>query len=148
MRSANTFIKKIFPLSAVLLLLILSSGVKPKKSITQIVFGRGGGFTGIYEYTTLKRNCKVYKSDGNGKDTLYLGKVNSKKVQSLFQEAASLYKSGYKLDVPGNVAYFIVLKFKDGSEQRWQWASYFGQDFSKKLIHLDSSLRALKPIRK
>ncbi len=75
--------------------------------VNQLIFGNGGGFTGVETSYTLLENGQIFKQVGVNGTYQELKPINRKKAKSLFEKAVTLQL--FKLDInqPGNLYYFV-----------------------------------------
>lgn len=104
-------LKAIF--SSILFLSIISSSCNvvkytPEKfPSNQIIWGTGGGFTGI-EYTyTLLPNGQLFLRQGVGSPYIELKPMKKKEAKPFFEKVASLQLFKQDIDKPGNMYYFL-----------------------------------------
>ena len=79
----------------------------------QLIFGNGGGFTGIETGYTLLDNGQIFKKASLTEVYTELDKSKKKTAKSLFEQASLLIKPDSSINNPGNVYHFIHLKNED-----------------------------------
>ncbi len=113
--------------SVIITLFLFSMGCKSKKytmeqvPASQLVFGSGGGFSGIVkEYSLLQNGEIITKMD---KSTTYekVGSINEQVAKGLFSTVTKFTTKKYKLDSPGNMYQFIQLK-NEGKDTKFTWS--------------------------
>lgn len=85
-----------------------------------IVFGQGGGFTGLYQYNALLENGKLFSK--TSKDSLWKmeGKVKPIVVKNIVNQAIAMHIDTIILNDSGNMTYFINWKSSDKNcELKW-----------------------------
>lgn len=86
----------------------------------QLVFGKGGGFTGRYEYFTLLQNGNIFAKNGADSSWKLARVIGSQKAKSIFELATNSNIATEQLNTPGNMTYFIDWKSKKGTTQlKW-----------------------------
>ena len=78
----------------------------------QLVFGSGGGFTGMVKELTVLPNGQLFKGFGPQPDEQE--KIKRRKAKKLFKKAAKLDLINTKFNKPGNMYYFI--RYKQGDQ--------------------------------
>ena len=88
----------------------------------QVIFGDGGGFTGLETSYTVLENGQIFKQIGTGKAYEELKPVKPKKAKSYFDKVASLQL--YKMDIekPGNL-YFFLQEVNETIDSRVTWGA-------------------------
>jgi hypothetical protein len=84
------------------------------KSMTEMVFGWGGGFTGMIEEYHLLKNGTLKKASEEIK------KVDAKQMKLILKAFKKVNFNKTKLNDPGNLYYFMAVKEGD-NEQRLIW---------------------------
>ncbi len=84
------------------------------KNMTEMVFGWGGGFTGMVEEYHLHKNGTLKKGNEDLKN------IDSKQMKKILAAFKKVNFSKVKLNDPGNLYYFMAAKSAD-NEQRLIW---------------------------
>lgn len=105
--------------------------VSTQNQISEIKFGRGGGFANQEEKYSLTKNGELKK---NGK---VVGKASCEEVERLFLMADALQQP---FNEPSNFYWFIELKGKE--DKTFIWGS--SSDVDKAVVNLFSELNKLK----
>ena len=84
------------------------------KNMTEMVFGWGGGFTGMVEEYHLSKNGSLKKG------TEDLKNIDSKQMKKILALFKKVNFAKVKLNDPGNLYYFMAAKSSD-NEQRLIW---------------------------
>ena len=80
----------------------------------QIVFGRGGGFTGQVKTYHLLEDGQFYLTNSLDSDTVFLENVSSIEVEGYFERLLALNLSQRSFSRPGNIYYFIRQRHSKG----------------------------------
>jgi hypothetical protein len=93
-----------------------------KLPLRQIIFGDGGGFSGIETSYILLENGQLFKKSGLGTGMQELESVRKKQTEELFRKTAAIQL--YKLDIhkPGNLYYFLQ-EVNEETDSRATWGS-------------------------
>lgn len=105
--------------------------VSTQNQISEIKFGRGGGFTNQVEQFSLNKKGELSK---NGK---VIGRASCEEVERLFLMADALQQP---FNEPSNFYWFIELKGKE--DKTFIWGS--SSDVDKAVVNLFSELNKLK----
>lgn len=73
----------------------------------QIIFGEGGGFTGIETSYTLLENGQIFKQVGVENTYQELKSIKPKTAKGIFEKLHSLQLYKMDIDKPGNLYYFL-----------------------------------------
>lgn len=126
-KCANSFtMKKLLLLTCLSLFIFTQCKVvkyTPDKLPTrQIIFGEGGGFTGIETAYTLLENGQIFKQVGVESTYKELRSIKPKTAKSIFEKVHSLQL--YKMDIerPGNLYYFLQ-EVNEAIDSRVVWGS-------------------------
>lgn len=118
--------KKILPAFALLTLLFAAcktTKYTPEKfPVRQIVFGDGGGFTGIETSYTLLENGQLFKQVGVEGAYTELKAIKGKQAKELFDKVNSLQLFKLDIDKPGNMYYFLR-QVTDHLDSRVTWGA-------------------------
>ncbi len=74
-----------------------------------LVFGSGGGVTGMVTTYVLTADGKLYQQATQGTKTLLKEKIKAKEVNELFEEAKKLKDPKIQCNRPGNMYYFLYI---------------------------------------
>jgi hypothetical protein len=88
----------------------------------QIIFGEGGGFSGVETAYTLLENGQIFKQVGEERAYQELRPIKAKTAKSIFEKVNSLQL--YKMDIerPGNLYYFLQ-EVNEAIDSRVVWGS-------------------------
>ena len=78
-----------------------------------LIFGNGGGFTGIYTIYKLNDDGRVYSVLPDSTQQR-INHINKKKTRALFSQADQLKMTEPAFNHPGNITWFI--RYKKGNE--------------------------------
>ena len=79
--------------------------IKSVNGITEISFGKGGGFTGLTDEYLLTGNAEVFKIK-NGEETK-LNQITKKEIRSISKQIKDLQFKDLEIAETGNMTYFI-----------------------------------------
>ncbi len=96
-----------------------------KKS--QILFGRGGGFTNLVNEYHLLENTKLFYKQNRDSVFTDLGKQNADTTKLLFAKTRALFADTTLFHQPGNTYYFIKLQ-KGNKTQEMIWGNNVATD--------------------
>lgn len=95
---------------------------KHQGPIRSLIFGNGGGFTGIQNIYQLKSNKQLCKLKMNGDpDTCYQIKISRKALDQLFAVGDQLRKKYMGFKNPGNMYTYINLSGDLGAPPEFTW---------------------------
>lgn len=119
--------KKILPVLALFSLAIFSACKSTKYTpdklpVRQIVWGDGGGFTGIETSCTLLENGQIFKQVGVEGSYSELKPIKSKDAKVLFDKVNSLQLFKLDIDKPGNL-YYYLRQVTDHLDSRVTWGA-------------------------
>ena len=106
---------KTFLITLLWLTIVLVSGCKSTKYTTetlpetQLIFGNGGGFTGMVSEYLMLQNGQLFEKKAGAKQFAELGKIKKKEALSLFAQLDSLSFTSIEMNKPGNTYQFIHL---------------------------------------
>ena len=88
---------------------------------TQIVFGSGGGFTGIVKEYCLLDDGRIVTKEA--KDTTFniVARIGKAKATACFEDSKKMKLSTMKFSEPGNLYQFIAVKEPGLPENRIVW---------------------------
>lgn len=89
----------------------------------QIIFGNGGGITGIYTHYYLFENGQLFKNSSTDETYQKVKKLKKQQVTQLFDNYDALNLSSYQFDEPGNMSYYLEFK-RDGKRHKIQWGNH------------------------
>lgn len=89
---------------------------------TQLVFGRGGGFTGEVVTYTLLENGQLFKHSSLTKEYKEMTKINKKTAKTYFKTISDLKLADQSINQPGNMYYFIE-EVEAETKNRVTWGS-------------------------
>lgn len=76
----------------------------------QIIFGNGGGVTGVEVNYILLNNGQLFKTNAWQKDTTELTKISASTAKNYFKQMADLDWEKIDVNEPGNIYYFLSYK--------------------------------------
>jgi hypothetical protein len=86
------------------------ASTKIQGPVRSLIFGNGGGFTGIQNVYQLKNNKQLCKLKMNGDmDTCYQIKLSNKQIEQIFTTADQLRKKYMGFKNPGNIYTYLNL---------------------------------------
>ena len=85
-----------------------------------LVFGSGGGITGMVTTYLLTADGKLYTMATQGTKTLLKEKIRAIEVNELFEEAKQLKDPKMQCNRPGNMYYFLYI-FNQDSNPDCMW---------------------------
>lgn len=88
-----------------------------KLPATQILFGKGGGFTGQTQDFALLEDGRVLEIQTNSAEQKILKKISKDRVKSLYASIESFPSQTWLYNVPGNIYHYITVK-KEGKKDR------------------------------
>ena len=83
----------------------------------QLVFGNGGGFTGLYTEYILFENGQLFTKKSNEENFSALPRAKANTVDQIFKNYSVLGLGEYSFSIPGNVTYYIEFKDSKGSHR-------------------------------
>ncbi|MCC6727160.1 MAG: hypothetical protein IT258_21835 [Saprospiraceae bacterium] len=118
--------KKSLPILAMLAMLFAAcktTKYTPEKfPIRQVVFGDGGGFTGIETSYTLLENGQLFKQVGVEGAYMELKAIKAKKAKEMFDKVNALQLFKLDIEKPGNMYYFLR-QVTDHLDSRVTWGA-------------------------
>lgn len=76
----------------------------------ELIFGSGGGFTGVVKTYILKGNGTLTYLESMKKDTVILSVISKKECQKIFKKLSELHLEDKTIKRPGNIYYFLKEK--------------------------------------
>ena len=92
-----------------------------KLPATQIVFGHGGGFTGVVHEYALLENGYILKIQKDSATQRIVEKIGKKKAAGYFAAVDSMRLHTWLYDVPGNIYHYVVLKREGKKDNKIVW---------------------------
>ena len=92
-----------------------------KLPATQIVFGHGGGFTGMVHEYALLENGYIVKIEKDTATQRIVKKIGKKKAATYFAAVDSMRLHTWLYNVPGNIYHYIVLKREGKKDNKIVW---------------------------
>lgn len=92
-----------------------------KLPATQIVFGHGGGFTGMVHEYALLENGYIIRVEKDSAEQRIVKKIGKKKAAAHFAAVDSMRLHTWLYDVPGNIYHFIILKREGKKDNKIVW---------------------------
>lgn len=96
-----------------------SNKVADDKNSQQLIFGNGGGFTGIYTSYELNEDGRIYKLLPDSSKSK-VNRIRKKQTRDMFEQADKLKMALPAFNHPGNMTSFI--KYQTGgvfTEYKW-----------------------------
>ncbi|MEZ4773390.1 MAG: hypothetical protein R3D00_09415 [Bacteroidia bacterium] len=87
----------------------------------QIIFGSGGGFTGMVSTYVLLEDGRIYDKAPTSDSFSLLKKGKKKMAKALFAQLNEMKMAETTVDAPGNLYYFIEMKGPDPETYRLVW---------------------------
>ncbi len=120
-----------------------------KLPTTQIVFGHGGGFTGIVHEYALLENGYIVKIQKDSTTQRIVEKIGKKKAATYFTAVDTMRLHTWLYDVPGNIYHYIILKREGKKDNKIVWdGSGNDKNAPKNIEAYYSKLSAELPERK
>ncbi len=119
--------KKTLPVLS-LLILMLAAACKTTKytpdnlPAKQVIFGDGGGFTGIQASYILLENGQIFQQVGVNGSISELKSIKPKKAKNLFDKVNALQLSSLNIEKPGNM-YNFLRQVTDQLDVRATWGA-------------------------
>lgn len=113
-----------FPILILLFLGFLSCTKKiatDKMPATQIVFGHGGGFTGMVHEYALLENGYIVRIQKDSATQRIVKKIGKKKAATYFARVDSMRLHTWLYDVPGNIYHYVILKREGKKDNKIVW---------------------------
>lgn len=112
-------------LTAVIIFDCSGSGLKKDNSISsdfKVVFGSGGGFTGLYNGYTIKKDGSVFKWGGRfvEENPHKIGVIKKKKIVTIMKKIREIDFFNMDLEKVGNMNRIIVVN-ENGKKHRINW---------------------------
>lgn len=107
----------------------------------EIIFGRGGGFTGAYDVYFLSKDGKLRYKNSLNTDTVVLKTVTTTDLNRIFTSSDSLILTNKMYSEPGNMNDFIRIKLQD-TEFLYEW-SIEKEDVPDQIRRLNALLKVL-----
>ena len=139
-------LKGAFLLLFTLLFMLSCSAVKKKPlehNGNSIIFGDGGGFSGIENSILINDDGKIYELKNRRSSYSFIKKMDSNDVDQLFNVIDVLGIMDIELNSPGNSYKFIELKMGE-SEKRLVWSASNASEDIKilyKILHTKAQLK-------
>ena len=74
---------------------------------TEIVFGSGGGYTGLVIEYNINTDRELTRTNSLTKETIELGKISKGKTKKLYEALSDLKLPLKEFDQPGNMYYYV-----------------------------------------
>lgn len=113
-----------FPIIILLFLGLFSCTRKiatDKMPATQIVFGHGGGFTGMVHEYALLENGYIVRIQKDSATQRIVKKIGKKKAATYFAAVDSMRLHTWLYDVPGNIYHYVILKREGKKDNKIVW---------------------------
>ena len=142
--------RRVFPLLILLFLASCTHKIATDKlPTTQILFGKGGGFTGeVHEYALLE-DGRIVKMKNGATEQEVVKKISKEKAASYYAILDSMPSKTWLYNAPGNIYHHITVK-KDGKkESKVVWDG--GKDDANapaSIVQFYKNLRAELPSKK
>ena len=89
---------------------VSSESLSSDKNTKRYAFGKGGGFTGIYNEFILNEDGKVFKYDYKYNREVYYKTLEKADLNYFLERIDELSLEGIDINTPGNVTYYIDLR--------------------------------------
>ena len=113
-----------FPIIILLFLGLFSCTRKiatDKMSATQIVFGHGGGFTGMVHEYALLENGYIVRIQKDSATQRIVKKIGKNKAASYYAAVDSMRLHTWLYNVPGNIYHYVILKREGKKDNKIVW---------------------------
>ena len=87
----------------------------------QIVFGHGGGFTGMVHEYALLQNGYIVKIQKDSATQRIVKKIGRKKAAAYYAAVDSMRLHTWLYDVPGNIYHYVILKREGKKDNKIVW---------------------------
>ncbi|MBT8191623.1 MAG: hypothetical protein HKN67_13390 [Saprospiraceae bacterium] len=88
----------------------------------QVIFGKGGGFTGRVNAYSLLDNGNLFSNPGDSLGVKYIGRIKQSKADQIFKTYTDLGLDKQKMNSPGNMYSFIEMHI-NSEKNKVQWGS-------------------------
>ena len=113
----------------------------------RIVFGHGGGFSGMVKEYNVLQNGQVFEYNSL-LDTFYTKKpIKQTKVADIFSAYENEHLDSFEIDDPGNL-YRYIIRYKDGQSHKILWNTYNKTDYQHLNEFFDLHMKTLQPQKK
>ena len=113
----------------------------------RIIFGSGGGFTGIASFYQLHKDGSIYRSGNTDTSLIFVGKIQLREATQMYDSYEVLKIDSISLNEPGNRYYFIEKKDKRGNNHRVIWGYRSLENNSLPIFH-DILMNHIKVLNK
>jgi hypothetical protein len=100
-----------------------TTSVQKKEIEIKYCFGKGGGFTGVYEEYSLSETGKIYKRDFSYGRDVYLGQLTPIELELFLEKTAQLSLEGVIINEPGNISTYIEIREGTLSINKLVWGA-------------------------
>jgi hypothetical protein len=80
-----------------------------RKDYVSISFGKGGGFTGLYNMYRIENNGNIYLTNNKTNEAIFLKSLPIKQCRLLFKQISKSEISKLQINNPYNMNYFISI---------------------------------------
>ncbi|MEZ4824793.1 MAG: hypothetical protein R3C61_00650 [Bacteroidia bacterium] len=87
----------------------------------RIVFGSGGGFTGMVSTYVLLEDGRIFDKAPTSESFSLLKKGKKSTAKALFLRIAEISQTNEPINIPGNIYYFIEWHSPEGEPYRLTW---------------------------
>jgi hypothetical protein len=88
----------------------------------KLIFGGGGGFTGVVVSYVLYGNGKLYRQAAvKGQPEVFLKKINTATRKKLFAKADAIYRATAASQHPGNMTDFLEIDKSRKESKKYSW---------------------------
>lgn len=117
-------LRRSFPIIILLFLGLFSCTRKiatDKMPTTQIVFGHGGGFTGMVHEYALLENGYIVRIQKDSATQRIVKKIGKKKAATYYAAVDSMRLHTWLYNVPGNIYHYVILKREGKKDNKIVW---------------------------
>ncbi|WP_084061747.1 hypothetical protein [Cellulophaga tyrosinoxydans] len=107
---------------------------------TQLIFGKGGGITGVIDTYTLLENGQLFYENSLSEEKKELKRISKKNVKILFDQLDNINLKDVDFNHPGNMYYFMK-EVKGGYSHKVVWGKSDVQ-IDASIINLYEKLKA------
>ena len=107
----------------------------------QLIFGNGGGMSGMVKTYTLLENGQLFMNNSLTKESTEIGILKKKECKAVFKKLAGLKLREVEFDHPGNRYYFLE-DYTDGEACRITWGKE-GYEVASEIKNLYNQLNEI-----
>lgn len=87
---------------------------------TQLIFGSGGGYSGLVNQYIILENGQLFEKKGDDKTFSEINKIKKKKAHTLYTQLENIAFTEMEVNQPGNIYRFIHL-VSSGVDHQLTW---------------------------